>query len=283
MATNKEKYFYARKIKNKFLNESVIKELILSANGFETFSDLVVNFNNKIKDESYFDKCLKRVMDGEPIQYVLGYSYFLNLKLKVDNNVLIPRNETEELVVFAKKCIDEFYKDKEFSLVDVCTGSGCIALAFKDSYRDRIKVSASDISLNALQIAKENAKNLLLDIEFLCGDMCEPIIETKQKFDILISNPPYIRSKETIGEQVLKYEPHSALLASPVTKHYEAIFKNVKKIMNKNFMLFFEIGEDMEKELFELIGNTLENVSFSFHNDIYGKRRFLWIIGEGNE
>ena len=283
MATNKEKYFLARKIKNKYLNESVIKELILSANDFETFSDLVVNFNCEIKNESYFDECLQRVMNGEPLQYVLGYSYFLNLKLKVNKNVLIPRNETEELVVFTKKCIDEFYKDENFKLVDVCTGSGCIALALKDAYRERAKITATDISVDALNVAKENAKNLLLDVKFLCGDMCEPLVNNNEKFDILISNPPYIRSKETIDEQVYKYEPHSALLANPVTKHYEQIFRNVKKIMNKKFMLFFEIGEDMEKELFELIGNTLENVSFSFHNDIYGKRRFLWIIGEGNE
>lgn len=283
MATNKQKYFEAKKINNKYINERVIKELILDANGFNNFSELVMNFSNEIKDEKKFDDNLTSVINGEPLQHVLGFTYFLNLKLNINKHVLIPRNETEELVVFAKKCIDEFYKDTNFSLVDVCTGSGCIALALKDAYKDNVNVHATDISLDALNVAKINSENLDLDINFLHGDMVEPILNNGLKFDILISNPPYIRSKETVDEQVLKHEPHLALFASPVTKFYENIFRNVKSIMNKNFMLFFEIGEDMEKELFELIGNTLENVSFSFHNDIYGKRRFLWIIGEENE
>ena len=283
MATNKEKYFYARKLQNEYVNDSVIKELILSANGFDNFSELVMHFGDEMINEDIFDNNLKRVLNGEPLQYVLGYSYFLNLKLKVDENVLIPRQESEQLVVFAKKCIDEFYPDIDFSLVDVCTGSGCIALAIKDAFKDRASVVATDISKDALSIADLNKKTLGLNIDLLCGDMVEPLLEKGLKFDILISNPPYIRDESTIHEQVLKYEPRSALIATPCTKHYETIFRNVKNIMNEKFMLFFEIGEDMESELFHLIGDTLENVSFSFHNDIYGKRRFLWIIGEGNE
>lgn len=283
MATNKEKFFQAKKLKNKYLNDSVIKELILCANGFDSFSDLVMHFNDPIKDEKFFDDALALVLEGKPYQYVLGHSYFLNLKLKVDHNVLIPRSETEELVVFAKKCIDEFYPDENINIADVCTGSGCIALALKDAYKTRANIYGLDISHKALDIAKHNSELLELDINYLQGDMVEPLLEKDVLFDILISNPPYIRSEETIDEQVLKYEPRSALIASPVTKHYEAIFNNVKHIMKKKYMLFFEIGEDMEKELLQLISTTLENISFSFHNDMYGKRRFLWIIGEGNE
>ena len=123
-------------------------------------------------------------------------------------------------------------------------------------------------------LAKKNVKN----VELFEGNLVDPIIEIGAKLDVLICNPPYIQDETRIDEQVWKYEPHLALLASPGTKFYEEIFSKANRIMNKHYLMAFEIEDDMEKPLIELMNKYLDGVSYRFHKDIYDKVRFLYII-----
>lgn len=162
--------------------------------------------------------------------------------------------------------------EKPITIADIGTGSGILAIYLK-SRLPNAKVIATDISEKCLRIASENAKNHNVIIDFRQGNMMEPI---KEKLDVIISNPPYIESEETVDEQTLKYEPHLALFASPKTKYYEEILSNMDK-MNDEFFMAFEIGEDMKEELTNLLEDKYQGIGYSFMEDIYFKTRFLYL------
>lgn len=159
-----------------------------------------------------FQNLLSRRINREPIQYILGYVNFMNIKLKVNPNVLIPRQDTEILVAVAEKLITKDKKDK-LNILDLCTGSGCIAISIMHDLSDckKMNMYAADISEEALSLAKLNAKNNNADIEFIKSDYFDSIKEIK--FDYIISNPPYIETETilTLDKQVKEYEPILAL------------------------------------------------------------------------
>ena len=272
--TYREKYNQLRKIENKYINNSVIKAILMDDGGFNDFTSLVLHFDDELKDENKVNLQLEKVMDGEPLQYVLGYAYFINGNYIVSPDVLIPRQETEQLamgtLVYIKK---HFSKKKKITIVDVGTGSGILAIYLKENFPDA-RVIATDISEKAIQIAEKNAKIHNVSIDFR---LCNMIDDVDEKIDVLVSNPPYIGSPETVDEQTLKYEPHLALFASPSTKYYREILTNISK-MNKEFLLAFEIGEDMKDELEELLESEYKGVGYIFEKDMYNKYRFLYIL-----
>ena len=272
--TYREKYNQLRKIESKYIKNSVIKAILMDDGGFNDFTSLVLHFDDELKDENKVNFQLEKVMGGEPLQYVLGYAYFINGNYIVSPDVLIPRQETEQLamgtLVYIKK---HFSKKKKITIVDVGTGSGILAIYLKENFPDA-RVIATDISEKAIQIAEKNAKmhNVLIDFR-----LCNIIDDVDEKIDVLVSNPPYIGSPETVDEQTLKYEPHLALFASPSTKYYREILANISK-MNKEFLLAFEIGEDMKDELEELLESEYKGVGYIFEKDMYNKYRFLYIL-----
>lgn len=272
---------YLNKIKEEKIDipSSVVNELLLKVNGFNNFTQLVVNFDKEIKDEALFENYFNRVKNGEPFQYVINEANFVSLSLYVDRNVLIPRTETEGLVTILRSFIEENNINHN-TIIDMCTGSGCIALYLKSIYKDS-KIYASDIDINALEVAKKNAKNLKLDIELLESDKLEKYINNNIKCDIFISNPPYVKNKNDIEKQVLNYEPMHAVYLEDNNLFYDDCFKNYKKIMNDKFVMAFEINFDQKEELTKLIGKyfTEDNTSFVFLKDIYGKDRYLIIEG----
>ena len=274
MPTNREIYFSLVKENNKYLNKSVITSLLADASGFDDKMALYSHFDNQVKDVERLLNNVDRVRSGIPFQYVLGYSFFLGNKIIVDKSVLIPRQETEQLTVDTIVYIKNTIKDNEPIVVgDVCTGSGAIASVIEKEIPSTV-VYATDISKDALAIAKKNVnKTTLLECNLVDG-----LIEKGIKLDVLICNPPYIENEKNIDEQVFKYEPHLALLAKPGTKCYEEIFSKYKSVMKEHFLMAFEIEEDMEKSLIELMNRYLEDVTYRFHKDIYGKTRFLYII-----
>lgn len=272
--TYREKYFELKNIKNEYLNNTAIKTILMDDGGFNDFTDLIKNFDKPISDLEKLDKNVQRVCSGEPLQYVLGYAYFVNSNYYVNEDVLIPRQETEELAVYTMtRIVKMFGRDPKITIVDVGTGSGILAIYLKE-YFPNSKVIATDISEKALQIAKKNAEKHKVSIDFRLGNMLDPVDE---KIDVIISNPPYIGDEKTVAKQTLKYEPHLALFASPKDKFYREILSHLN-MMNEKFFIAFEIGEDMKEDLTTLLENEYKGLGYSFMNDIYGKDRFLYIM-----
>ena len=274
MPTYREIYFSLLKENNKYLNKNVIVSLLTDASKFDDRMVLYANFDKEINDIEHLMVNVDLVKKGMPYQYVLGYSYFLGNKIAVNKDVLIPRQETEQLtvdtIVYLRKA---FTKNETPVIADVCTGSGAIASAIEYEIPNA-KIYGTDISLYALKVAKKNTKK----VEFFCGNLIDPLIDKKVKLDVLICNPPYIENINNIDKQVWDYEPHLALIASPSTKCYEEIFSKAHLVMKEHYLMAFEIEEDMEEALIKLTNKYLDGCTYRFHKDIYDKTRFLYII-----
>ncbi len=227
--------------------------------------------------EKRFIDGVKKLRENEPLNYVLGYSYFYGYKMIVNENVLIPRFETEELVGLVLSKYDEYFKGQKINLADVGTGSGAIAIALKKE-ETNLNVCASDISFDALNVARENAKNNDADITFYEGSMLDPLIENNVKLDILVSNPPYIKQDEVLDPSVKDYEPHVALFGgNDGLKFYRMIFENAHKVLKEKSMLFFEIGYDQRENLTALAHEYFKDAHIEVFKDINKKDRMLFI------
>lgn len=224
-----------------------------------------------------YESGVKRLIEGEPLNYVLGYSYFYGYRLKVDEAVLIPRFETEELVCRVLSGYDEYFKDQKIDLADVGTGSGAIAIALKKE-EDNLNVYASDISKEALEVAILNAQNNQADIRFFEGSMLKPLIENNIKLDILVSNPPYIRNDEVVEHSVRDYEPNVALFGGDDgLKFYRMIFEDAHKVLKERSMMFFEMGYDQKENLTALAREFFPSADINVYKDINNKDRMLVI------
>ena len=224
-----------------------------------------------------FNIGIERLLNNEPLNYVLGYSYFYGYKMIVNKDVLIPRPETEELVGLILSKYDEFFKGKAINICDVGTGSGAIAIALKKE-EDKLNVYASDISEDALKVAKQNSLNNDCNIHFLKGSMLEPFIENWIKVDILVSNPPYIKTVENIESSVYDFEPHVALFGGEDgLRFYREIFEKADKVVNPEGMMFFEMGYDLKDSLTELAKKYFPDSEIEIFKDINGKDRMMMV------
>ena len=264
-------YFSLQKENNRFLSESVIKEYLCFVGNFNDFTDFFIHIDDEINFD-YDNEKLELLRGGKPVQQVTGYQYFCGHKIYVDENVLIPRQETETLVELTREKIDEKYGDKTIDLLDLCSGSGAIGFSLSNEH---VNLTLSDISNKALDVSKKNAPNFKFNkVSFVQGDLFENI---GGKFGVIVCNPPYIENEKNIDEQVYKYEPLLALLAKPGYIFYERILKEVKRYLKESYLLAFEIEEDMEDKLTELIKQYLPNSNFYFNKDICNKTRFVII------
>ena len=230
----------------------LMKDEIVSEDVLEKFSEMLADY----------------LVDYKPIEYILGYTYFYGNKIKVNENVLIPRDETEELVEKALLYI----KDKD-KVLDLCTGSGAIAVSLKKE-REDIEVYASDISKEALKISEENARYNNVKIKFYEGDLLEPFIG-KEKFDVIVCNPPYI-SKDFKVNEIVEHEPKIALFADDNgLENYKRIIKNLNKVLNKGGSILFEIGYDQKESLENICKEYLNNYDFECFKDINNKDRIV--------
>ena len=276
--TYRELYFKLEKQKTKYLNTTAIKTILQDDGCFSDFINLIRHFDDEVKDIKKIEDNIARVNNGEPLQYVLGYAFFVNSNYVVNKDVLIPRQETEELAVSTLKTIVKMFgREPKIKIVDIGTGSGVLGIYLKE-YFPNSTVICTDISENSLNIAKINAKNHHVDIDFRQGDMLEPI-KDESEISVVVSNPPYIGDESTVDPQTLKYEPHLALFAEPKTKYYEIIMSLIDSTnLSEKYLLAFEIGEDMEDELTHIIETRYKGIMYKFEKDIYGKTRFLYII-----
>lgn len=238
-------------------------------------TDLLVADSINLTDEqkSRFDALMERLLNREPIQYIIGSCHFFDIELNVNNNVLIPRPETEELVDW----ILNDNANEVGSLFDICTGSGCIAISIKKN-KPNFRVSALDLSEGAIETAQENARKNNCDIEFITDDILSPKHLAEAKHDIIVSNPPYVKEEEKADMEanVLEYEPAMALFVpdeNPLL-FYDAIGRYSHTHLNKGGKLYFEINEALGNEtvaLLEKIG--FQNVTLK--KDIFGKDRMV--------
>lgn len=281
--SNRDLYNRAKEIlsKNKDIEyfDGEIYAILMKASGYESFTELVLNFYKKCPNPQYFYRNLNRLIAGEPLQYILEEAPFLDYMISISEDVLIPRPETEMLVLETIKYINKNNLNHKI-IADVCTGSGCIAVAMQKEYKNST-VFALDKYENVLMIAKKNFEKYQLPIICLQGDKVEPLIKRNIKVDILISNPPYVENINDIDKKVLEHEPINAIYIQDGTAFYENYFKNYQNIMNKNFLMAFEINYDQEEKLSFLIKNyfDLNKIEYEFKKDLYGKTRYLFIKG----
>jgi release factor glutamine methyltransferase len=216
---------------------------------------------------------LEKLETNMPVQYALGKTFFRGLEIKVNQHVLIPRPETEELTGWA---VNELKTFKNPVVYDICSGSGCIALAVKNEIPES-SVTGYDISENAVKISNGNAIELKIDVSFYVQDifsMKEPV----KKIQMIISNPPYVLESESndIHNRVKDFEPRLALFVpdGDPLKYYSAICDFAITALDKNGLLMFEINESMEKEMRELLVNKdYQNIESRI--DIHGKSRMI--------
>lgn len=239
----------------------------------EISDDVILNFN-KIFDVYLYD--------NKPIQYLIGTSCFYGYDFIVNENVLIPRYETEELVENILYRYDEHFGGKNVDVCDLATGSGCIAisLALEEKH---MKVVASDISFEALEVAKKNNNKFKAGVEFLQGDMLKPL--EGRKFDIFVSNPPYIPEDEDVMSLVKDNEPNIALFGgNDGMKFYRIILSGLKPLLKDKALIAFEHGYDKKEEMIKLANTYFPDSKVEVLKDLEGKDRMTFIyVGNFNE
>ena len=234
------------------------------------------NFELSNAEVEKWNTILADLQQEKPIQYITGEAWFYGLRFEVNENTLIPRPETEELVEWIIESQKSKVQSQKCEILDIGTGTGCIPISLKTNL-PQANVSAIDISEKALEVAKRNAVSNKVDISFIQADILE-VEDLSQYFDIIVSNPPYVRNleKQEIKKNVLEYEPHLALFVEDTDAllFYRKIAQLALKNLAPNGLLFFEINQYLGKETVELLEN------FGFKNielkkDMYGNDRMI--------
>lgn len=243
--------------------------------------DLIIS---KEHERTMFE-ALSKLKLNRPVQYILGETTFMDLELHVDENVLIPRPETEEMVRWIlEDCQAEPFdsdqdmlrRSADLKILDIGTGSGCIAISLAKNL-PTTKVFALDISEEAIQVAKKNTKRNEVEITFIKGDILEEL-NIDEKFDIIVSNPPYVREfeKKEMSKNVLEHEPGLALFVSDENplRFYKSIVAFANRNLNPNGALYFEINQYLAEETQQLLDvNNFQDIEL--RKDIFGKNRML--------
>lgn len=281
MPTYQEVLLQAEKEARKnHLEASAVKILFMHFSGLGP-TELYLYMKNEMPVEAVdaFHRGLHQyLVDKIPVQYIIGYVYFYGYQFKVDHHVLIPRFETEELVANVLIEYDRVFNNQDVQVVDVGTGSGCLAIALQKE-EPHFTMYASDISEDALTVAKSNAKALNADVKFVQGDMLQPFYG--MKFDILVSNPPYIPISENVEEIIHNNEPHVALYGGDDgLKFYDIILRNASSILNPRFIIAFEHGFDKADQLQKMSKSAFPDARVFTLKDMQGKDRMTFIVSE---
>ncbi|MCW1147470.1 peptide chain release factor N(5)-glutamine methyltransferase [Flavobacterium lacisediminis] len=240
--------------------------------------DVALNPNYEISDAAIekWNSILVQLQQEKPIQYITGEAWFYGLQFEVNENTLIPRPETEELVERIIESQKSKVQSQKLEILDIGTGSGCIPISLKVNL-PQANVSAIDVSEKALEVAKRNAQSNKVEVNFIQVNILE-VLDLNQNFDIIVSNPPYVRNleKQEIKKNVLDYEPHLALFVEDTDAllFYRKIAQLALKNLSPKGLLFFEINQYLGKETVEL----LENLGFKnieLKKDIYGNDRMI--------
>lgn len=240
--------------------------------------DVALNPNFELSEVEVekWNTILADLQHEKPIQYITGEAWFYGLQFEVNENTLIPRPETEELVEWIIESQKSKVQSQKCEILDIGTGTGCIPISLKTNL-PQANVSAIDVSEKALEVAKRNAVSNKVDISFIQADILE-VEDLNQHFDIIVSNPPYVRNleKQEIKKNVLDYEPHLALFVEDTDAllFYRKIAQLALKNLSPNGLLFFEINQYLGKETFGLLKNLgFKNIELK--KDMYGNDRMI--------
>ena len=279
MATYKEVLKNAKSLTRKSSKETSATELLFLNFSQLSPTDLYLKYDEEmpLEHEKEFLEALNLYLEKNiPVQQIIGYVYFYGYKFLVRNTALIPRFETEELVANVLIYYDEYFSGKKVEIVDIGTGSGCLAIALAKE-ESNFNMSATDISEEALLLAKENAKNLEAEVEFYQGDMLKPL--AGKKFDIIVSNPPYIPNSERVDSLIYDNEPHIALFGGEDgLDYYREILENADKILNDQAIIAFEHAYDKKHELSAIAKQYFPEAKIFTLKDMQNKDRMTFII-----
>lgn len=242
----------------------------------QQFTNNISEQLSKEKEELYFSLIDKHIEKNVPLSHLVGFEYFYDRKFKVTKDVLSPRMETEELIYKVIEYIKSINKNN-IKILDLCTGSGIIGITLRKELESKsLEVVASDISEEALKVAKENAIMNEAEVKFIQSDIFENINE---KFDIIVSNPPYIayNDKITMEDNVLNYDPHLALFAEEDGMYfYREIVENAKEYLEEDGIVFFEIGYDQREKILKLANEN--GFKAEVYKDINGRDRMAILV-----
>ncbi len=252
----------------------IVRTMVESITGMSR-TDMLLHGDREMEPETVarYDGIIARLLKHEPIQYILGETYWHGMTLKVSTAVLIPREETSELVDIIVK---DYGDRQDLSVMDICTGSGCIAIALARNL-PFASVTGIDISADALAVARENASLCKAHVDFEQKDALAPVADEQDKYDIVVSNPPYIAQHEEkeMDSNVLDYEPHLALFVpdNDPLKFYSAISRNSMATLKPGGKLYLEINPLFSDRLASMLtGDGWDNVTVI--KDMHGKDRF---------
>ncbi len=243
------------------------------------YSGIMMRMHDEISPLQFehFKDYVEQHVKGRPVQYITGVEEFYGRQFKVDESVLIPRPETEELIVGAIERMNKLFgQNAKVKIADIGTGSGAIAITMKCEWPNA-EVVATDISNEALQTAKKNAGNLRADIDFRLGDLTEPI--ANEKWDVILSNPPYIAYDEAkeMSEVVLEHEPHTALFAEEDGLIlYRKLAKQLPNLLNKPALIGVEIGYTQGEAVAKFFKTRFPQAKIEIVKDINKKNRIVF-------
>ena len=242
--------------------------------------NLYANFREEMPEDlrKSFEAGMARILKQEPMAHVLGYSWFYGYKFIVNEDVLIPRPETEELCANILARMDQYFANNEtIYCVDVGTGSGAIAITLCKE-EPHVHMMATDISQEALVTARKNAQMNEADVQFMAGDMLQPLVEKNIRVDVLVCNPPYIPQEEKMEKSVVDFEPHVALFGGEDgLKFYREIFADCQKVLKDKAFMAFEMGWDQRERMSQLVEKTLPGWKYEILKDMNGKDRMLFV------
>ena len=264
---------------------SDIRVLLAFDLGFATEIEVLLHKDDEMDEKKIqlFNAQFARLLNNEPVEYIVNECKFLECKLFVDNRVLIPRMETQEMLAILSERILDYYDPRNYLVAaDIGTGSGCLAIALK-SYFPNWLVNASDISEKALEVAKINVDRHNTRVKLLQGDALTPYIEEKMKLDVIVCNPPYIASRERVQSSVKDFEPETAPYLDKENSVYEKVFRDIGKVKKGSILLCFEIDDDIVSFLNGLIDRYIKPIykaKIDNIKDMNGFDRFLFIYLE---
>lgn len=259
------------------IENPALKARIILANVLEiTKEQLIVHDLQELSnaEEQEYNLLIKELIDGKPLQYITNYKEFMKLDFYVDENVLIPRADTEILVEEVINICNQNV-NKAYEILDLCAGSGAIGISIAKNI-NKATILETDISTNALKIARKNAiaNGVYEKMNFMCSDMFQKI---QGKFDIIVSNPPYIRTKVIkLLDKEVQNEPHIALDGGEDGLHfYRIIVDNAYKYLKTAGYICLEIGYDQKEQVIELLKKSNKYTNINSKKDLYGNDRII--------